>query len=224
MREIHVDVGQLVERHAVLVEETAEVEIEADGADAADAQAIAGERIGGAAARDPFDAAPAAFLQEVPHDQEIFLVADLGDDGQFLLELRSEAGVVFRVAALKPSMTSRRRKAAGVEPSGGVKPGNCGLPREKANEQRSAISRLWASSSGRAAKSCRISAGGPEMIFAVQPLVRVRLAQQGERADALHHVVLPAVGGEFVMDGQRGDAGQGRPGACRRRRGWRPAR
>ena len=92
VREIHVDVRQLVERHAVFVEEAAEVEIEADGADAADAEAIAGERIGGAAARDPFDAAPAAFLQDVPHDEEVFLVADVGDDGQFLLKLRSGGG------------------------------------------------------------------------------------------------------------------------------------
>src|SRR5439155_7997437 len=87
VRKIDVDVRELVECHALLVEEAAEVEIEADGADAADFQAIAGERVGRAAARDPFDAAPAALLENVPHDQKIFFVADFGNDGQLLLEL-----------------------------------------------------------------------------------------------------------------------------------------
>ena len=37
----------------------------------------------------------------------------------------------------------------------------------------------------------------------------MRLPQQGQRADALHDVILPAVGGLAVVDGQRSDAGQG---------------
>ena len=88
--EVHVNVGQFVQRHALFVEEAAEVEIETDGADAADAQAIAGERIGGAAAGDPFDAAPATFLEDVPDDEEVFLVADFSDDGELLLQLGFE--------------------------------------------------------------------------------------------------------------------------------------
>src|SRR5437667_8377595 len=101
MREIDIDIGQFIERHAVFVEKAAEVKIETNGAHAANLQTITGQRIGGAAAGDPFDAAPAAFLEEVPHDQKIFLVANLGDDGQLLLELRFEPSVIFRVTPLQ---------------------------------------------------------------------------------------------------------------------------
>jgi hypothetical protein len=50
------------------------------GANAANAEAIADERVGGAATGDPFDAELPAFLQHVPDGQEIFLVAHLCDE------------------------------------------------------------------------------------------------------------------------------------------------
>ena len=50
--------------------------------------AVADERIGGAAARDPGDAAALALLQDVPDDEEVFLVADFGDDAQLFAKLR----------------------------------------------------------------------------------------------------------------------------------------
>lgn len=62
VREIDVDVRQLVQRNALFVEEAPKVEAEADRADAGDAQTEANERIGGAASRDPLDAALAALL------------------------------------------------------------------------------------------------------------------------------------------------------------------
>ena len=211
--------GSLLQRHAVLVQEAAEVEIEADGANAADVQAIAGERIGRAAARDPFDAAAAAFLQDVPHDQEIFLVADLGDDGQFLLELRSEAGVLFRVAALKPfhdepAQESRRRGAVRGRVAGELR-------FAEGEGERAAVGDLAAvrEQLGMRGKELPHFGWRPEMVFAVQALLGMRLAQERERADALHDVVLPAVGGQFVVDGERSDAGQGSGSAFRRRRG-----
>src|SRR5438105_1099327 len=81
VRKIHVYIRQFAEGHSILIEKTAEIQIEADGANVADAEAIASQRIGRAAASDPFDAASAAFLENIPYDQEIFLVADVGDDG-----------------------------------------------------------------------------------------------------------------------------------------------
>src|ERR1051325_6962474 len=116
--EIHVNVGQLIERHAVLIEEPSEVEVEADGADVADFEAIAGERIGGAAARDPFDATPATFLEEVPDDEEIFFVTNFGDNGQLLFDLGFEmvqfgfAGRIWTVPRIARSVWSARHPRA----------------------------------------------------------------------------------------------------------------
>ena len=66
MGEIDIDVRQFVERHPVFVEEAAEIEVEANGANAADFQAITSQRIGRAAAGNPFDAAPPAFAAGYP--------------------------------------------------------------------------------------------------------------------------------------------------------------
>src|SRR6185369_16211127 len=49
----------------------------------------------------------------------------------------------------------------------------------------------------------------PEVVFAFEPLLGMRLAEQGEGADALHHVIFPAIGRLFVMDGEGSDSGQG---------------
>ncbi len=96
VREINVNVRQFVERHAFLIQKAAEVEAEADGADVGNAQAIANQRVRRAAACDPFDAMRAAVLQDVPHDQEVFFVADGADDAQFLFDLRVDALAVRR--------------------------------------------------------------------------------------------------------------------------------
>ena len=47
-----------------------------------------------------------------------------------------------------------------------------------------------------------------EMIFAVQTLFRMWLPQESQRANALHHVVLPAVRRLFIVDRKRSDARQ----------------
>src|SRR5436190_22918849 len=48
-----------------------------------------------------------------------------------------------------------------------------------------------------------------EMILAVEMFFRVLLAKQSQRADALDNIVLPTIGWEFIMNRQRGNAGQG---------------
>src|SRR5881628_1187927 len=78
--EINVDVRQLVQRHALLVEEAPEVKIKPDRADAADAKAVADQTVCRAPSRDPFNPASAALLQEVPCDEEVFLVSHVTDD------------------------------------------------------------------------------------------------------------------------------------------------
>ena len=86
---INVNVRQLVQRHPLLVEEAPEVETEADRTNIGNSEAITNERIRRTAARDPFNALLPAILQNVPDDQEIFLVADGRDDAQLLLDLRA---------------------------------------------------------------------------------------------------------------------------------------
>jgi len=54
MGKVHVDVWQLVESHALLIQKTAEIEAEADRANIGDPQAIAYERVRRAAPGDPF--------------------------------------------------------------------------------------------------------------------------------------------------------------------------
>ena len=96
VRKINVDVRQLVQRHALLVQETPKIKIEANGANATDAQAITDQTVCRAAARDPVNVAAAAFLQEIPRDEEILLITDIVDDAQFLHGLR------LKLARLRP--------------------------------------------------------------------------------------------------------------------------
>src|SRR5207247_2801963 len=77
-----------VQRHALLVQEPSKIEAEANRANAADAEAVANQAVRRAAARDPLDAALPAILEEIPGDEEIVLVAHIGDDAQLFLDLR----------------------------------------------------------------------------------------------------------------------------------------
>ena len=99
VRKINVNVRQLVQRHAFLIQKAAEVEAKADGANVGNAEAIANQRVRRAAAGDPFDAVRAAILQDVPHDEKVFLVADGADDAQFLFNLRAHGGGAFAVTS-----------------------------------------------------------------------------------------------------------------------------
>jgi ABC-type Na+ transport system ATPase subunit NatA len=60
--EINVNVGKFVEGHPLLVEEATKIQIETNGTHAADAQAVADERISRAATRNPVDVSLLAFL------------------------------------------------------------------------------------------------------------------------------------------------------------------
>src|SRR6266571_1676613 len=87
VREVDVDVGELIERHALLVEEPPEVKVEADRANVTDAKAVADQAVGGGAARDPVTTTALTLLENVPHDQEIFLVTNVANDRQLLFNL-----------------------------------------------------------------------------------------------------------------------------------------
>ncbi len=209
VREIDIDVRQFVERHAVPVKKAAKIQIETNGADVADFQAVTGERIRRAAAGDPLDPAPAALLQNIPHDQEIFFVAHLHNHRQFLFDLGLEPRVLLRITALQalpdqPPQKNRRSRPVRRRVTGKLR-------LAQAKRKRTALGNFIAPRQQLRARpeqpphlGC-----GPKMVRAAQPLFRVLLAQQGQRADALNHVVLPAIRRQFIMHRQGRDPGPG---------------
>src|ERR1039458_15359 len=106
--EIHINVGQFVQRHALLIQEAPEVEAKADGAYIGDAEAIAHERIRRAAAGDPLDAMRAALLKDVPHHEKVFFVADGGNDAQFLFNLRAHGSRPLAAPSTTPAIRQTR--------------------------------------------------------------------------------------------------------------------
>ena len=90
VREINVNVGQFVQRHPFFVEEATEIKVEANWTNAADAQAITNKAVRRAPSCDPLNAAPPAFLQKIPSDEEVFFIADFADNAEFLHHLWTE--------------------------------------------------------------------------------------------------------------------------------------
>jgi hypothetical protein len=98
---VDIDIREFVHGHPVAVEEAAKIEVEPDGADARNAEAVADEGVGGGAAGDPVDSLPAAILQEVPDEEKVVGVADFVDDLEFFGELAENPAVEgeFRAVA-----------------------------------------------------------------------------------------------------------------------------
>jgi len=67
---INVNVGQFMEGHPILVKKAPEIKVEANRTNAANFKAIAHEAVGGAAARNPLDAARPAVLEKIPGDKK----------------------------------------------------------------------------------------------------------------------------------------------------------
>jgi len=91
--EVDIDIREFVHGHPVAVEEAAEVEVESDGADAGNAEAVADEGVGGGAAGDPVDPFPAAILQKLPDEEKVVGVADLADDPKLFGKLAENPAV-----------------------------------------------------------------------------------------------------------------------------------
>ncbi len=202
--EVHVDVGQFVQRHPLGVQEALEVEIEPDRADLGDAEAVAHQTVGRAAARDPADALGLARLQQIPHDQEVGFVTDRRDDAQFLLHLRREPGGAFPIAAVQPFHHELAQE--------GVRRGTVGWleVRELRLAERESELAAFGDLHRMPDPLGMFAAGGgqfggrPEVQLPVGTLLRMTLAQQRQRADALHDVILHAITGRGVMDRGRG--------------------
>ena len=92
VREIDVNIRQLLQLHPLRIEEAPEIQLEAHRTDRADPETVANQRICRASPRNPLDPALAATLQQFPNNEEVFLVPHLGDDAQFFLHLPPHAG------------------------------------------------------------------------------------------------------------------------------------
>ena len=92
VREIDVDIRQLLQLHPLRIEEAPEIQLEAHRTHRTDPEAVANQGICRASPRNPLDPALAATLQQFPHYEEVFLVTHLGDDAQFLFDLPPHAG------------------------------------------------------------------------------------------------------------------------------------
>ncbi len=199
---IHIDVRQLVQQHPVPVQKPAEIQVEPHRAHPANPQAIAHQRIGGAAARDPADPLAAARLEQIPHHQEIFLVPHLVDHRQLLLELRPHRRRARPVPRLSPGQHELAQEPARVHARRHGKRG-------KLNPPRPPVELALARDLVRLREQLRMFAKQrpqfprrAQMLFPSQPLGRMLLAQQRARADALHHVVLPAIPRRAIPHGQ----------------------
>ena len=216
VREINVDVREFVQRHALRVEESFEVEVESNRAHARNAQAVANHRIGGAAARDPFDALRAACLQNLPRHEEVGFVADGGDDVQLLLDLGRELRSALAVAMMK----SLHHQPAQIRVSRGT------IRRMEVRELRLAERKLELTPLRDFERvlqpfgmflAGRIHPGGRAKVkSSLAALLRVRLTQQGQRADALHDVEFLPVLGRGVVNGGTRHTGEVRRNIARR--------
>ena len=200
VREIDVDVRQLVERHPFRVQEALEIKVKADRADARNAQAIADQRIGRAAARDPLDAPRAALLQNLPHDQEVRLVADGGDDVQLLLDLRGELRGALAVTAAQALHHEPVQEGA----RGGTVRG-MEVRELRFAEGEFKIAALRDFERVPEPFGMLLAGGGhfPRNAEVEPPavaLLRVRLPEQRQRADALDDVVFLSILGRGVVN------------------------
>ena len=196
VREIHVDVGQLVERHAVAVEEALKIQLEADRTNIADPEAIAHERVRRAAACDPLDSLALAVLEQIPDGEEILRVADLRDDREFGLELGAVVG--GGIAGFQAGVREARKKflrRAGVRRIEARKPERLEIKGEIALDDFIGGPRL----------NKRRPAG----------LFRMRLIEKRERANALQDPQGAGVGRAFHADWRTWIPHHGEPVAVR---------
>ena len=87
--QIEIDVGPLA---AVLAEETLEEQLHADRIDGGDFERVADGGVGGRAAALNEDAVMLAVADEVPDDEKVAGEAELGDELEFVLDLRAGFG------------------------------------------------------------------------------------------------------------------------------------
>ena len=183
VRKIDVDVGKLLQLHPLRIEKSPEIQFEANRTNRADPQAIANQRIRRAPPRDPFDPAIPATLQQLPNDEEIFLVAHLRDDLQLLLDLVPHPGTRHRPITLPHSLA---RQTPEKLPRRGTIRRNKPRKLQPANRQHEFAPRR---NLLRIPHHTRRDFDFPRPRKIPPPFPRMRLPRQRQSPDTLHHLV-----------------------------------
>ena len=139
VREIDVDIREFVHDHPVAVEETAEVEIEPDRADAGDAEAVADQGVRGRAPGNPVDSLSAAILKQVPDEEKIVGIADLANDPQFFDQLAKDAAVQGRFRSIATTGAVTHQPAEEVARRGVVRRDEAGKAQPSEIERERAL-------------------------------------------------------------------------------------
>ena len=219
VREINVNVRQLVQRHAFLVQEAPKIEAEANRANAADSQAVTDQAVRRAATRDPLDAPALAVLEKIPGDEEIVLVTHLGDDAQLLLDLRPHlckrhfrSGVGDdSLAGVTPSQAVEREMSQKVFRRGSLRSLERGELRfAKRKLEFASLSDVvrGANPFGMLRASRRHLSRTAEVVTSAASLLGMLVFQQRECADALENVVSAPIFGRGVVNRRTGDNGK----------------
>jgi len=202
-----------VHGHAVTVEEAAEVEVEPDGADAGDAEAIADEGVSGGAAGDPVDPPLTALLEEIPDEEEVVGVADLTDDLKFLGELAQDAAMQGRLGAVTVAGAPENEVAEKAGRRRSVRRGEAGETEATQVKGKGALfgeAERFAERTGIAPATTEGLDGGGE--GKVSPaFAGILLAGPGEGADRLDDLVGGVVAGLKITDlgKKKGSGGEG---------------
>ena len=106
----------------------------------------------------------------------------------------------LRITALQSFHDQLAQICGGRQASGRRVAGKLRFAERKS--ERAALCNLMAAREqlGMCGKQFLHLACGTKMIFPIEPLSRMLLAKQGQRADALDDVILPTVGRKLVMD------------------------
>lgn len=201
-RQVQVDVGELGKLHPLAVQKSLEGEAEAERADVADAERVAHQAAGRAAARERPDIARRAPLHQVGENQEILRIADLFDDAQLALQTLAHARLGVRTV-------TPRGAGFGLRPEHGRR-----IITRKFREPDVAQFEVEAAALGnaqrvlhrlpQAAEETRHVFLGVPVVAARRELFRMALVEQRQRAHRGQDVVAQTVlGGQVVRVARR---------------------
>jgi hypothetical protein len=199
---IDIDIRQLVHGHTVAVEEATEVEVEPDGANSGDTEAVADEGLGGRAPGDPVDSAATTFLEQIPNEEEVVGVADLTNDPEFLGQLAEDAEVEGAVGAVAAASPCHHEAAQEFGGSRAIRRRVAGKTQTPEVEGKGALFReaeRLAERPGIAAASAQGLGGGREGEVA-PAFAGIGLAGPGEGADGLDDLVGGGFPGMEITD------------------------
>ena len=209
--EVDIDVGRLV---ALTADETLEQHRAARRVDLGDMQAEADHRVGGRTAPLAEDALTAGKRHDVGHGQEVMLIAELIDQGQFMLDLRAPA----RIDASGPASVHAGQRQ-GPQMGGGRDPGRNHLARVLVADfvEREVAQR--GHDEGLRQQVGRILLRQPQpaaqMGFGIRLQVQPASGQRVVQPGGCHHILQRLARTQMHMDIAAGDQGQGGGGRQR---------